>query len=77
MLLGYPVMAWFHYNPVEFGDEIEELAEQYGFEAIIQSSIDPMILAQQAIVVVIIGTILSTYSWFKLLRLNPINAMRK
>lgn len=76
MALAFPVCAYFYYNPVRLGSEYSEMMEDYGMEAVIQSSLDPSIFLQQGIIVFIISAIIAMYPVVKLNRLNTQTAMR-
>ena len=71
-----PVVLAFHLNPIRLGDEMADMMEEYGMEAVIKSSIDPSIFIQQALVVAAIATAVSVYPFIKLMGLNAIKAMR-
>lgn len=73
---AYPVCAYFHYNPIRFGEEISKMTEEYGMEAIIQASIDPAVFVQQGLVVAIIASLIAIYPFIKIVRLDAIKSMR-
>ena len=76
ILAGMPLAFWMHYNPIPLGGNMQEMSEQYGFEAVIQASIQPWIFTQQAAVILIMTTFLTLYPFIKVLRMNEIKAMR-
>ena len=75
-LAAFPICAYFHYNPIHFGEELSKITEEYGMEAVLQSSIDPAVFIQQALVVILIATVISFYPIFRLLKMDVINSMR-
>ncbi len=76
MLGAFPICAYFHLNPISLGRELSEMAEEYGFEFVLQASIDPGIFLQQASVIFLIACIIAIYPVVRLMALEAINAMR-
>lgn len=78
MFGALPVCAYFFYSPIEFaeGEEMAKMYEEYGMEAVLQASIEPMVFLQQALVIALIATVIAIYPFWKILRLKAINAMR-
>ena len=77
MLGAFPVVFYFHIFPIEFGEELAKMMEEYGMEAVLRTSIDSGIFIRQTIIVSIIASIIAIYPLIKLTRLNAIKAMRK
>ena len=75
-LLSVPAVIYFHKFPIEVGGKLKEAYENFGFEPIFYFSVDPPIFYSQALVVLIIALILSMFPVFKIMRLDPIQAMR-
>lgn len=76
MLGAFPVVYYFHIYPIEFGEEIAKMMEEYGMEAVLRTSVNPAIFIKQTIIVAIIASIVAIYPLINLLRLNAIKAMR-
>tara|TARA_R110002072_G_scaffold166964_12_gene320373 strand:+ start:336 stop:1550 length:1215 start_codon:yes stop_codon:yes gene_type:complete len=76
MIAAFPVCGYFYYKPIEFGEEMGEMFEEYGMEPVLQASIDPEVFAQQAIIVAIIASLIAIYPFFRIMRLSAIKAMR-
>lgn len=76
MIGGFPVVAYFHYSPIRFGDELTEMMEDYGFEAILQTSMDPMIFIKQAFLVFVMACVIGIFPFFKIIRIKSVEAMR-
>lgn len=76
MLAAFPVCGYFYYNPLEFGKDVGEMFEEYGMEPVLQASIDPLVFAQQALIVAIIATLIAVYPFLRILKLSAIKAMR-
>ncbi|MEZ4721053.1 MAG: FtsX-like permease family protein [Flavobacteriales bacterium] len=73
-----PVISYFYFNPIRFdsGSEMAKTYEEYGMEAIIQSSLDPSIFIQQASIVALVAMAISIYPFISVLRISAIKAMR-
>ena len=76
ILGAFPVCAYFHVNPIRFGDQLKDMMEEYGIEAILQTSLDPSIYIQQAIIVCIVSIMVTMYPFYKITRLRVMNAIR-
>lgn len=72
----YPVLLYFHNNPIRFSDDMAEIYQDYGFEPVMQTSIDPWLLGNQAIIVFIAMCIISLFTVIKIVRLDTTKAMR-
>lgn len=76
MFGAFPVCLYYHLNPIHFGAEVAEMMEEYGMEAVLQTSIDPEIFITQGVIVAVIASIIAIYPLVTLIRLNAIKAMR-
>lgn len=76
MLGAFPVAYFFYKNPIKLGEDVQEMMEDYGMEAVIQTSVDPSIFISQATIVMIIASIIAIYPFINITRLNVIKAMR-
>lgn len=78
MVGALPVCAYFFYFPIQFaeGEEMAKMYEEYGMEAVLQASIEPMVFLQQALVVALIATVIAIYPFWKILGIRAIDAMR-
>ncbi|MCB0396179.1 MAG: ABC transporter permease [Flavobacteriales bacterium] len=76
MVGAVPVCAWFYYNPISLGDEMKDMVEEYGIEAVIQSSINPTIFLQHGVIVFFLSTLIAIYPLIKLSGLSAIKAMK-
>ena len=75
-LLSVPAVLYFYKYPIEVGGKLKEAYENFGFEPIFYFSIEPKIFYSQTIVVLCIALVLSLYPIVKVMRLDPITAMR-
>lgn len=75
--LSYPFMYWLYKNPIPMTGEMAKTMEDYGFEAVIQGTTNPVILKYNAIAVLIISLVIVIYPTQKIIRIKPINAMKR
>ncbi|NUO00124.1 MAG: ABC transporter permease [Saprospiraceae bacterium] len=76
ILVSLPLVWQLARHPIRFGGEIAEVYEKFGFEAVFPASMAPSIFWNQAIVVLVIGLLLSLYPILKVLFLKPVEAMQ-
>lgn len=72
-----PVVYYLHLRPIRISGEMAKIYERFGFEAIFPASVQMKIFVTQGIIVLIIGFLLSLYSVYKVIRLDPVQAMKK
>lgn len=77
IIASIPLIYYFHEYPLKMGGETAEIYMRFGFEPIFPTSLDASNFIRQGIIVLIIGLILSLYPIYKVLRLNPVKAMKK
>jgi ABC-type lipoprotein release transport system permease subunit len=77
ILVSLSIIIYFHYNPIDLGSSMEEIAEQYGMEVALVFSADPKVFYEQAWAVFVIAIILSFYPLLVLFKIDPAEAMRK
>jgi len=76
LLLSFPIVYYFYLFPIEVGGNLKKMYEDFGFEPIFYFSIEPRIFYSQTVLVLVIALILSFYPILKIMRLDPIQAMR-
>jgi ABC-type lipoprotein release transport system permease subunit len=76
ILVSMPIIWYFHVNPIRFTGDYAKSLEQFGFEPIFPAAFDPEIFAMQAAIVFLITSLLALYPFWKLKRLEPVEAMR-
>lgn len=77
ILFSIPLVHYFKEFPIRIGGEAAKAYERFGFEPIFPSSTDPMIYLQQGIYVLILGLILSLYPSYKILKMDPVQSMKR
>lgn len=76
-LAAMPVVLWFQRHPIRFTGELAEVYEIYGFEPVIPFLNDPAIFAGQAAIVLGMTLLLALYPVWNLMRLVPVEALRR
>lgn len=77
MVLSVPLVVYLHKNPIRMGGETTKAYENFGFEAIFPTSVKASIFINQGLIVLVIGLLLSLYPIYKIIRLDPVNGMRR
>lgn len=80
MLVALPLVHYFMVNPLDFSDYGEGMAETYakwGFDPIFPTIMDASLFYSQAILVLIIASLLALFAIWKIYKLKPVKAMRE
>jgi putative ABC transport system permease protein len=77
ILTSIPIVYYFNRKPLRLGGEIAKTYEEFGFEAIFPTSLNPDIFIFQGITVLVAGLILSLYPIIKIWRINPSTSMKR
>jgi ABC-type lipoprotein release transport system permease subunit len=72
-----PLVYYLNRHPIKIGGETAKAYERFGFEAIFPTSTEASNFIYQGIVVLVIGLLLSLYPMYKIIRLNPVSAMKR
>ncbi len=75
ILLSFPVVLYFHINPVRITGDLARVYEDLGFEPVYYFALNADIFINQTLVVLLISIILSFYPAFNLFRLHPVKSM--
>ena len=73
----YSLVYYFNRHPLRMGGETAKAYERFGFEAIFPTSTEASNFINQGLVVLVIGLLLSLYPMYKVIRLNPVTAMKR
>ena len=79
ILLSIPVVYYMHVNPIpmeSMGEGATEAFEKFGMSADLPTAFEFQIFLTQAIIILIVTTILAIYPLWKIGRLKPVEAMR-
>lgn len=76
---SFPLVLYFHLHPLDFTEMSQEMAdvyEKFGFEPIFPAAFEWDLFLNQALIVLLITTVLAFYPAFKIYRLQAVKAMR-
>jgi putative ABC transport system permease protein len=73
---SFPVVWYFYVNPIRFTGDYAGLLEKFGFEPIFPAAFNAQVFLTQAIIVLLLTSVLAIYPIFKIKRLEPVHAMR-
>ena len=76
ILGSLPIVLYFQENPIYMGDEMAKAYEQFGIEAVIPMSLEPSVLMNQAIVVLVVTAVIGLFPIWKISSIEPVEAMR-
>lgn len=77
IMISIPLVWYLHDYPLKMGGETARVYERFGFEAIFPASTEGFNFISQGLVVLVLGLVLSLYPMYKIIRLNPITAMKR
>lgn len=80
ILASIPLVGYFNVNPVDFSkisEDMKDAYEKFGFEPVFPTALEAGIFLQQALVVLVITSILAIYPLLKIKSLKPVEAMRE
>ena len=77
MLAALPLVYYFKVNPIDFSDygEMAESYEKWGFDPIFPTVMDASLFYSQAILVLIITSLLALFAIWKVFKLKPVEAV--
>ncbi len=76
IVMSLPIAWYFHFSPIQLGGNFAKAYEQFGFEPIIPTSLNPAIFLTQAAFVFTIALLLACYPWWHIHTLDPMKAFR-
>jgi len=77
IIASIPLVYYLNRYPIRIGGETAKAYERFGFEAIFPTSTDASIFIYQGVTVLFIGLLLSLYPMYKVIRLDPVTAMKR
>jgi ABC-type lipoprotein release transport system permease subunit len=77
ILFSMPIVIYLNRHPLRISGSIARVYERFGFEAVFPASTEPSHFINQGLVVLVIGLLLSFYPVIKIIRMNPVQAMRR
>jgi len=76
VVVGFPIISWLFYHPIQLSGDLAAYYETFGFEAVFPFSNDWSIYSSQALAVIIISVVLSLFPWYSLAKLKVIDALK-
>ncbi len=79
MLAALPLVYYFKVNPIDFSryEDMAENYEKWGFDPIFPTIMDASLFYSQAILMLIITSLLALFAIWKIYKLKPVEAMRE
>lgn len=77
LLLGLPLVWYFREKPVRFSGKVAKAYEQFGFEPIFPTVLEPQIFITQALIVFGLAFLIGLYPVWSAGRIDPVKAMKK
>ena len=77
LLLGLPLVWYFREKPVRFSGQVAKAYEQFGFEPIFPTVLEPQIFITQALIVSGLAFLIGLYPVWSAGRIDPVKAMKK
>ncbi len=75
-VITYPILLYFNINPIPLKGEMEELILEYGFEAVMPTSVTPEIFINQIIIVFLLALIIGLFPVYKVFRLKVVEGAK-
>ncbi len=72
LLISFPVVFYFNRHPIPLKGEMADMMAEYGFDAIMPTSVDPVVFYSQAVAIFIIAFLIGLYPVYKTLRLEVV-----
>lgn len=76
-LIGFPILLWFHHNPIRLGGDLQDIMLEMGFEPILPFALFPEMFLAQAAVIFLLSLLISIYPVLKVRSLNILEASRQ
>lgn len=76
MLLAYPLIVYFHYDPIRLTGGMAKAVENFGFQPVLPTTLDPSVITANASIVLAIAAAIGLYPALRIARLQPVKAMR-
>ncbi|MGF1726090.1 ABC transporter permease [Photobacterium nomapromontoriensis] len=76
MVVTAPLLVWFYLYPIELTGETAEMIVEMGWEPILPMSLDPMLMVNQIIIVLVLLGICLLYPMWRILRLEVVSALK-
>ena len=75
-ILSYPLMYYFKINPIKLGGEMAEGMKNMGWDPLMASTTDPMLIVTHALIILVVSIIMTLYPIITIAKVKPVEAMR-
>lgn len=76
MVITLPVLVWFYINPIALTGETAELVLEMGWDPILPMALDPMLMLDQIIIVMVLLVVCLVYPMWRVRRLEVVKALK-
>ena len=76
MVVTLPVLAWFYFNPIALTGETAELVLEMGWDPILPMALDPLLMLDQIIIVLVLLVVCLIYPMWRIRRLDVVSALK-
>ena len=77
ILLTLPIVYYFNTNPIELTGDAAKVYKNFGVEPIFPAAIEPKIFISQAIIILLMTSVLALYPLWKIKTMDPVKSMRE
>ena len=77
ILVSVPIVYYLNRYPLRMGGETAKVYEKFGFEPIFPTSVNASNFITQGLIVLAVGLILSLYSVYQVVKMDPVTAMKR
>jgi ABC-type antimicrobial peptide transport system permease subunit len=75
-ILTYPILLYFNLNPIPLTGEMADMMLEYGFEAVIPTSVTPGIFINQIIIVFLLCLLIGLFPVYRVFRLKVVEVVK-
>lgn len=75
-LVAFPLVYYFQENPIELSGALKQDYEAYGMDAVLKTTVDVSLFANNAFIVLVLALIVNLISAFKVLSIRPVDALK-
>lgn len=75
-VLTYPILLYFNLNPIPLKGEMAEMILEYGFEAVMPTSVTPELFINQVVTVFFLALLIGLFPVYKVFRLKVVEVVK-
>jgi len=75
-VVTYPILLYFNINPIPLTGEMAEIINDYGFEAVMPTSVTPEIFINQVVIVFFLALLIGLFPVYKVFRLKVVDVVK-